>query len=266
MYKTRFAFVLASILTQANGMQAIAQLPASGYYSSQSRAEPPISEVRMVTTVADGDVTTTAPDTATLFVSFSSRGSTFKEAEEAGKEGVSKVGTIASKYDAKVVPAYNEIFSSRPGSSKFKSAAAESSRRTLVQKMRVQLPTAGETQNLVDDLLKVPDVQVESIGFEFLKLAEYQNQAVAKGVATARSRAEYLASQQGQKLGKPYRLSETLSISDGNGFLPILQGATNGSIGPQVGYYHVGSRISPVALHSHIVRARVTATFQLLDN
>jgi uncharacterized protein YggE len=105
---------------------------------------------------------------------------------------------------------------------------------------------------------------IQAVSFENTDAPKYRATARIAALKAAREKAEALAEAVGCKVGKPVNITEGYaSTYNLAGVAPALQGATNGTIGPQGVDAFVTNASQGVELGQLVINSDISATFEL---
>jgi len=105
---------------------------------------------------------------------------------------------------------------------------------------------------------------VQSVSYECSQAEKQRAKARIEALKAAREKAEALAAEVGCKIGKAINITEGYDATSALGGVPCLQGATNGTIGPQgADAPFVNNAEQGLALGLITIDSEITATFEL---
>jgi len=105
---------------------------------------------------------------------------------------------------------------------------------------------------------------VQGVSYECSQAPKHRAKARIEALKAAREKAEALAAEVGCKIGKAISITEGYEATSTFGGGPFLQGATNGTIGPQgADAAYVSNADQGLALGLITIDSEITATFEL---
>jgi hypothetical protein len=135
---------------------------------------------------------------------------------------------------------------------------------TCVRNVAFVLKDANKLATLLQSGLQHGANGIQSMTFENTEAPKYRAAARIAALKAAREKAEALAEVVGCKVGKPVTITEGYASTYNLGGIPSLQGATNGTIGPQgADATFVSNGAQGVELGQLVINSDISATFEL---
>lgn len=171
---------------------------------ANEQAVPLLTNARVVSVSASEDVYS-IPDKATFLIMIESDAATFKKSDEINIARLKKLQEFTATLDFKRTHEYTNL--SQESSSFIKMNRAKSYR--LFRFVNFETQTMKSVPELASKVAEWDDFYLREIHFENTQIESQKNQAFNKAFEKAKARAEFVAKEAGQKLGKIVRISDT---------------------------------------------------------
>lgn len=215
---------------------------------------------RLITAYGQGEVKV-IPDKAILILSVRTWDKVLQNAVRQNDTATKKVLSLGGKYkiepkriqtsDLTINPTYVEhndyVYSSKATGYKVEKDIAFEVKPTILQQ-------------LISDIIEAGGNRINGIEFGTTELRKYRDQARLLAVRAAREKAIAMATELGQKVGRPWKIDEGGGWSSPMNRTNELQGATNATMAQsEDGIESQGS----VSLGTISIQAQVTVSFEL---
>jgi uncharacterized protein YggE len=224
------------------------------------------ANLRTVSTEGTYEVQT-APDEAILTVGVKTTDANLPIAMTQNNDRTRAILALAKKYgipseDVRtsriaVCPRYKE---SKPSIDGFRQDRSQITGYMAYSGITFDLKDLSKLEPLMTDLAQSGITSIDQTTFTSTKLPALRQEARKLAARSAHDKAEMLAAELGAKLGKIRTIRDELASRFMEG--PALQGAVNGTIGPQ-GEFISSEDIRSIAPGKITVESRVDATFDL---
>lgn len=213
-----------------------------------------VNNPRLITVLGEAELQV-APDEVLISMAVETSDKNLTAAKKSNDDRVRKVIALAEKYkiEAKYIqtgqisiePRYRNNYEKREFIGYF-----------VRKSILVQLKDLSKFENYFSSILEEGVNYIYGIQFQTSELNKYKNQVQALAVKAAKEKATVLASQLGQKIGKPYLIRE-----EGTNFIPVEAGRYSAL--KTYGENLADSGESTIAPGQIRVRAALTVSFEL---